>query len=62
MNDDRLLHHVAREDDKIYYELVVPQTLNKYIFYHVHKVLGHNDAARFRFYQYLTWVSHCKGL
>ena len=60
INDEKLLHKVVREDDKIFYILVVPQTLSKYLLHQVYDALRHNGSSRI--YWYLKWMYYWKGL
>ena len=51
INDEKLLHQIVTEDDKIFHPLVLPQTLIKYVLHQVHDMLGHNGTVGT--YQYL---------
>ena len=49
-----------REDDELFYALVVLLTPSKYILHQVQDALGHNGTARA--YWYLKWIYYCIGL
>ena len=51
ISDISLLHKVVGEDDKLFYALVVPLTLSKYILHQTYNILGHSG----------TDCSYCSG-
>ena len=46
IRDNRILHKVVRDDDKLFPALVVPITFNKYILYEAHNSLHHNGTSK----------------
>ena len=60
INDEWILKKFVREDVKIFYTLVIPWTLTKYIIFQMQDTLGHNCTARR--YWYLKWMYYRKEL
>ena len=58
--DEKALHKILREHNKVFHTPGVPQAPSKYVLHWVHNALGHNGTART--YQYLKWVHYWKGL
>ena len=46
IRDNRLLHKVVRESDKLFPVILVPIVHSKYILHHVYDALGHDSTVR----------------
>ena len=55
IHDEKLLHQIMRDDDKIFHMLVVPQTLSKYILHQAHNMLGHKDIMLYGYAIMFYW-------